>query len=165
MRYLFFDLEYATSKGGESKICEFGYVVTDEQFKIIERDNLIIDPNIDRSEWDYRVVRTILTRTISEYESCPKFTYYYDRIVRLITGADLVIGHTLDSDAKAINDDCKRYELPSINYDFYDVKLFYKQFANTHRDTGVTTILKALNIDGEDNEHDAEQMLSTRCLN
>lgn len=155
MRYLFFDLEYATSKGGESKICEFGYVVTDEQFKIIERDNLIIDPNIDRSEWDYRVVRTILTRTISEYESCPKFTYYYDRIVRLITGADLVIGHTLDSDAKAINDDCKRYELPSINYDFYDVKLFYKQFANTHRDTGVVTILKELNIQGETNEHDA----------
>ena len=155
MRYLFFDLEYATSKGGESKICEFGYVVTDELFKIIERDNLIIDPNIDRSEWDYRVVRTILTRPIREYESSPKFTYYYDRIVRLITGADLIIGHTLDSDAKAINDDCKRYELPSINYEFYDVKLFYKQFANTHRDTGVVTILKELNIEGEDNEHDA----------
>ena len=155
MKYLFFDLEYATSKGGESKICEFGYVITDEQFNVVERDNLIIDPNIDRCEWDYRVVRKILTRSIREYEACPKFTYYYNKIVRLITGADLVIGHTLDSDAKAINDDCKRYGLDSINYEFYDVKLFYKQFANTTKDTGVVTILKELNIEGEENEHDA----------
>lgn len=29
MKYLFYDLEYASSKGGISKICEFGYVLTD----------------------------------------------------------------------------------------------------------------------------------------
>lgn len=156
MRFLFFDLEYATSRGGECKICEFGYVVTNEQFRVIERENLIINPNIDRSEWDYRVVRTILTRTIKEYEQNPIFTYYYDRIVRLIKGADFVIGHSLDGDAKALNDECKRYELPSIDYEFYDVKLFYKQFANTTKDTGVLDILKQLNIKGEENAHDAE---------
>ena len=54
MKYLFFDLEYASQKGGTSKICEFGYVVTDENFNILEKDNLIINPNIYRYEWDYR---------------------------------------------------------------------------------------------------------------
>ena len=34
-KYLFFDLEYATSKGGNIKICEFGFVITDENFKIL----------------------------------------------------------------------------------------------------------------------------------
>ena len=43
MKYLFFDLEYATSKGGNIKICEFGYVVTDENFQILDRDNFIIN--------------------------------------------------------------------------------------------------------------------------
>ena len=93
MKFLFFDLEYATSKGGNIKICEFGFVVTDENFKIKERDNFIINPNILREEWDWRVVRTILTRRVSEYENSPKFDEYYDDIVELIKSADYVLNY------------------------------------------------------------------------
>ena len=35
LKYLFFDLEYANSKGGINKICEFGYVITNENFDVI----------------------------------------------------------------------------------------------------------------------------------
>ena len=65
MKYLFFDMEYASSKGGVNKVCEFGYVVTDEKYIIIDRDNLIINPNIARNEWDYWAVRKILSRSNS----------------------------------------------------------------------------------------------------
>lgn len=133
MRYLVFDLEYATSKGGVSKICEFGYVVTNEKFEIIEKGNFIIDPYINRNEWDYRVVRKILTRKIWEYEKSPRFDEYYDEISGLIKNANYVLGHSLDGDAKALNDDCKRYGLESINFDFYDIKLFYKAFNNSKK--------------------------------
>ena len=125
MKYLFYDLEYASSKGGISKICEFGYVLTDESFNVLERDNFIIDPYITREEWDWRVVRKILTRKVSEYESSPRFDEYYDDIKKLILNADYVLGHSLNSDAKALNQDCERYDLHSIDYDFYDIKLFY----------------------------------------
>ena len=50
MKYLFFDLEYATSKGGNIKICEFGFVITDENFKILDRDNFIIFPEYNDDE-------------------------------------------------------------------------------------------------------------------
>ena len=156
MRYLFFDLEYATSKGGNIKICEFGYVVTDEKFAVLERDNLIINPNIYKYEWDWRVVRTILRRDISEYESNPSFPYYYPKIEKLIAGADYIIGHSLNGDAKALNDDCQRYEKPSLNYDFYDIKSIFKEYSNTKKDTSVENMLVALGIDGEQNTHDAE---------
>ncbi len=66
MRYLFYDLEYATTRGGVTSVCEFGYVVTDESFNITERGNMIINPCIYRDEWNKRVVRTILTRTVEE---------------------------------------------------------------------------------------------------
>ncbi len=156
MKYLFYDLEYATSRGGICKICEFGYVVTNEKYEVLEKGNLIIDPNINRSEWDYRVVKKILTRPISEYESNPNFAYYYSDIVRLIKSADYVIGHTLNCDAKAINDDCQRYEKASIDYDFYDVKQIYKEYSNTKKDTSVVNIMTELNIIGDENTHDAE---------
>ncbi len=156
MNYLFYDLEYATSKGGDIKICEFGYVLTNEYFDIKDKGNFIIDPYITRREWDWRVVRKILTRSVSEYESNPTFSYYYDDIKKLIEGADYIIGHSLNGDAKALNDDCKRYNKPSLDYDFYDVKTIFKEYSNTKKDTSVENILIALNIKGEDNNHDAE---------
>lgn len=156
MKYLFFDLEYATSKGGNIKICEFGYVVTDENFQILDRDNFIINPNIMRCEWDWRVVRTILTRRISEYEENPEFDYYYDEIVKLIKEADYVFGHSINGDAKALNCDCQRYGLPSIDFKFYDIKEFYKQYNSSKNDTSVVNILNDLEIEGEEGEHDAE---------
>lgn len=155
MRYLFFDLEYATSKGGVSKICEFGYVITNEKFEVISKNNLIINPNISKSEWDYRVVRKILTRRISEYEKNSIFSFYYDEIKKMILSCDYVIGHTLDSDASALNDECKRYGLKSIDFDFYDVKEFYKEYKNTSKSIGVANILKELEIEGETLQHDA----------
>ena len=110
-KYLFFDLEYASCKNGY-KICEFGYVITNDAFKILARENLIINPSIPRKDWDYYALDNILTRTISNYESKQKFPHFYARIYHLISSVDIVVGHTLNGDAKALNDECKRYNLP-----------------------------------------------------
>lgn len=156
IKYLFYDLEFATSLGGESKICEFGYVITDEAFNVIERDNLIINPEITRKDWDIRVVKKILRRNIGEYENKPSFYSYYDTIKEIITSSDYVVGHTIDGDAKALCDDCLRYGLRSIDYDFYDVKELYKEYTNSKCDIALVKILEELNIQGETKIHDAE---------
>ena len=67
--------------------------MTDENFKILDRDNFIINPNIFREEWDWCVVRKILTRRVSEYEDSPKSDEYYDDIVKLIKSADYVLNY------------------------------------------------------------------------
>ena len=156
MKYLFFDLEYATSRGGVDKICEFGYVVTDETFKVLDKSNYIINPNIDKTEWDYRVLKKLLTRERWEYEDSPTFDKYYEDICELIKDADYIVGHSLNGDAKALNDDCLRYNLPSIDFEFYDVKEIYKAYVNTRKDTSVSNIKKNLGITGDERAHDAE---------
>ena len=156
MKYLFFDLEFATSRSGISKICEFGYVLTNESFDVIKRDNLIIDPYIARRDWDYRVVKKILTRSIKEYESNPRFDEYYDQIYDLINTSDYVFGHTISSDVKALNQDIKRYNLDPIDFNFYDFKEIYRNYSNIKKDRSVTNILTDLHINGENNTHDAE---------
>lgn len=156
MQYLFFDLEYATSKGGNIKICEFGFVITDENFNILKRDNFIINPNIIKEDWDFNVVKNILTRKIFEYEESPTFDEYYYEISNLIESSDYIFGHTLNSDANALNCDCLRYELPSIDFKFYDIKEFYKQYRAIKEDVSVSNILKDLQIEGENGIHDAE---------
>lgn len=155
MNYLFFDCEFASSKGGIERICEFGYVIVDEKFNVLEKNNLIINPNIDKKEWDYYALRKLLKRKRNEYENGPSFFYFYNKIKDVIENVDYVFGHTLSSDAKALNDECIRYSLESINYSFYDVKEIYKQFDNVKHDLSVTKIKEALNINGEEVEHDA----------
>ena len=49
MQYLFFDLEKATSKKG-GRICEFGYVIVDENFKIIEENKLLFIAELIREK-------------------------------------------------------------------------------------------------------------------
>lgn len=156
MKYLFIDLEFATSQGGVSKICEFGYVMTNEKFEILKQGNFIINPNILRSEWDYRVLRKILTRTIREYESCPTFNSYFYEIVKLFNEANYVFGHSINGDAKALNDECLRYNLPCIDFQFYDLKLLYKEYTSHQNDKSVTNILIELGVDYIKREHDAE---------
>ena len=156
MKYLFFDLEFANSRDGKPKICEFGYVVTDEGFRVLSRGNLIIDPNIQRSEWEYRVVKKILTRPIAVYERAPAFPAFYDRIAELIRSADMIFGHTMDMDAKGLNSDAKRYGLPPINFEFWDVHQFYIAQTGALKNTGLSAILEQLGIAGDENVHDAE---------
>lgn len=155
MKILFFDLEFASSKNG-CKICEFGYVITNENLEIIEKNNLIINPNLANNEWDWRVLRKILTRSKQEYEERLTFKYYYPKIKEIIYGCDYILGHSLFNDVKALNDDCLRNGKESLNFDFYDVKLFYQEYANTKREISVNNILKELNIEGQAGEHDAE---------
>jgi len=155
-KYLVFDLEYATSRKGTYRICEFGYVLTNDKFEILKQGNFIIDPYINRNDWDWFAVRKILTRKVSYYEKQLRFDEFYDDIKELIQESDYVFGHSLDGDATALNDECKRYELASIDFTFYDIKMFYKEYNNTKRDVSVSEILERLGIEGDTRTHDAE---------
>lgn len=155
-QYLFFDLEFANSQKESYKIYEFGYVIVDEDFNIIKTDNFTINPDISRREWDWYVLRKILHRDIKEYENALTFDKYYNQIKEMITTSSFVFGHTLMHDAKGLNDECKRYQLPSIDYDFYDVKVIYKNTSENSKEASLIGILKELNIVTEYDHHDAQ---------
>ena len=156
MKCLFFDLEMASCYGSKSKICEFGFVVVDENFEVLERGNYIINPNINKKDWDWYALKNILTRKREFYEKEKDFTFFYYKILKLINSVDYVFGHSIGGDAKALNDECKRYHFPSIDFTFYDVKDFFKDYSGAKEDISVTNILKSLQVEGDSNEHDAE---------
>ena len=73
----------------------------------------------------------------------------------MIKSADHVFGHSIGGDVKALNDECKRYHLPSIDFTFFDVKGFFKDYSGTKDDVSVMNILKSLDVEGDSKEHDA----------
>lgn len=155
MIYLFFDLEFASSQNGH-KICEFGYTVTNEKFKVIEKNNLIIDPNIRGNEWDWYALKKILTRKRGEYEAGKRFSFYYPKIISLIKNADMIFGHTTSGDVAALNEEFYRYSLPGIDFNFYDITKYYMYYTEAETALSLTSMLDELEIDGSENAHDAE---------
>lgn len=124
MNYLFFDIECANCYGGRGKICSFGYVLTDENLNILEKEDLIINP---RSSFNLGPDLK-LAYTKAEFKEAYPFTAYYDHIGALLEYDDyVVLGYSIENDANFLRSDCKRYELPCYEFDFYDVQCMVMQ--------------------------------------
>lgn len=134
MNYLFFDTECAYGRGG---ICEFGYIITDEDFNTLKADNLLINPHIKFDDYGHKKAGIIFAYSKEEYYSAPDIMDRYDEIKALLTDENTaVIGFSTDSDAKFLNNDLDRFDMPFINYTFWDVLKMYRMIA------GRTTSLK-----------------------
>lgn len=127
MRYLFFDIECCDGK----HICEFGYVITDENFNPLKQDVIPINPDkpfnlTGRKDQD----DLTLFFSNDEYYNSPLFPVYYDMIKALIEAPDqIVIGHAISNDAMFLRRACERYKLRPINFDFVDSQKIYREFA------------------------------------
>ena len=157
MKYLFFDIECANCFNGVAKICEFGYVLTDENFNVIQKEIFLINPN---DEFDWYVAKKLLNYSVNSYRRSPIYTHYYKKIKALITDDDVMIfGHTVDSDFKFLNDEARRYSLSFFSCKFYDAKYMYDTYARTTSEGGdnnslsVSKICVALGIELPENVH------------
>ena len=151
MDYLFFDIECANCFGGSGKICEFGYVITDERFEIKEKDVLLVDPN---SGFDWYVAKKMLAYPKEQYIAAADYPTVFPQIERLLTRKNLlVIGHTVDADAGYLNDEARRYGLPFFNYTFYDAKEMYMAYANQAKSVGLEKTGEELGVAGPAHAH------------
>ena len=155
MKLLFFDCEFASVRKQNYKICEFGYFLCNEKFEEIESNNFIIDPNIGYGDWDDKVLREVLTHSVDSYELGYNFNYYYNKIKSLIDEADLIFGHTLDSDINALKCECVRYHKENIDFEYYEIKDIYNHYLNLNYSVGLKTMLDNLKIENTKTAHDA----------
>lgn len=76
MKYLFFDIECANRL---NKICEFGYVLTDENFKILKKDDIPMSPGDKQNKNDqFKNTEFNWAYDKDYYFECPKFPCYYE---------------------------------------------------------------------------------------
>jgi len=131
MRYLFFDIECCNGRD----ICEFGYVITDEQFNIIEKKDIPMNPENKftlTGRPDGRDIHLFFTDEF--YYSKPKFPTYYNEIKNLIEFRDqIIVGHAISNDAKFLRTACERFDLPYINFEFNDSQKMFKEYFSENR--------------------------------
>jgi hypothetical protein len=90
-KYIFFDIEYANPHCCDYRMYSFRYVITDDKFNIIIKQDLLINPNVPHSQWDWGWVKKFGTPPIIQekvkngFNKEPKFPHYYSLLEKMLT--------------------------------------------------------------------------------
>ncbi len=127
VKLAFFDIECAGVHKNIAKICVFGYVLCDENFNILEKEDLLINPRGKFELTDRKGEKGIkLPYDYAEFKRHPAFPAVYPRIKSLLEDGDCyVIGHAVLNDVKYLNLESRRFRLPSFCFRFTDSQLLY----------------------------------------
>ena len=144
MKYLSFDIECCDGQ----HICEFGYVLIDEQFNVLERDCITINP-----EYKFKLTGRERESDISlafpeeVYYNSPTFDFYYERIKSIFTMSDCqIIGFSLSNDASFLATAYELYEKEPIGFTYYDFQKLYQGYTKAKNRTSVEGLVEELQI-------------------
>ncbi|MBR1746812.1 MAG: hypothetical protein IJ735_01210 [Clostridia bacterium] len=146
MKYLSFDIECCDGK----HICEFGYVLFDESFGIIEKECLLINPE-HRITLSGKKSRGDMTLCFSdkEYFAAPTFPHRYETIRALLYAPDTVIvGFSLQNDVGFLATACADYGLPPLKFRYKDFQRLYRGYTHANKDVSVGGFVEELGIEG-----------------
>ncbi len=150
MRYLFFDIECASVFKDRAKICAFGYCLCDEQFHIIEKEDILINPlggfHLTNKKGGQGIV---LPYSYEDFKKYPTFPTLADRIFGLLQAKDVLpVGHAVQNDVKYLNLETQRFFLPSFEFEFVDTQFIYMNRINAFdRQRGLGEIAEALHLE------------------
>lgn len=125
--YLFFDIECASVNKYTAKICAFGYCLTDEDFNVIQKEDILINPHGGFHLTDRKGEKgLVLPYDYAEFKDCPDFPAVAEKIYALLEDKNtLVCGHATGNDVKYLNLETKRFSLRSFAFDFADSQYVY----------------------------------------
>ena len=135
-------------------MCSFGYVLTDEKFRILEKDDILMNPEaiFHTGAWGkknreaYPGIEMAYPKEV--FLKSPTFPALYEKIKALIEYKDqTVIGFSHKNDTVFLDNACKRYNLPSIDYDFVDVQTIHKDYNNLINPFSTEKLVEELNLD------------------
>lgn len=146
MRYLFFDIEGANCYNFVSKMCTFGYVITDENFNLKSKIDVIINPC---SPFDRHILRKkIHAYPIETYSTRPPFNYFYKSIKNILEfNEQLIFGWSIDNDVRYVYDACKRYNLKQIQYKYLDLQKVIVKVENLENPPSLESICEKYGIE------------------
>lgn len=150
MKYLFFDIECSVVSKKFAKICAFGYCLTDEQFHILEKEDILINPQGGFHLTDRKGTQgLVLPYEYASFKKHPTFTQVADRIYGLLQDKDtLVFGHATQNDVKYLNLESLRFSLPSFSFAFADTQFLYMNRVGVFsRQFGLGSIAEELGVE------------------
>ena len=164
MRYLSFDIECCDGK----HICEFGYIITNDKFKVIKKDVFIINPDKPfalTGRKDHKDLTLFFPE--ETYFNSPLFTDCYDKIKTLLEAPNqIIVGYAIKNDIAFLRTACKRYGLNPLNFNFFDSQKLYSEYANDKEGISLETAANIFGLEKPQYLHksDDDALLAIRLV-
>ena len=129
MRYVAFDIECSIVIPCYSEMCEFGYVIADDEFNIVCEKNLRIKPKKVQ-----RIIGEKIGIKLEDFKDSPQFEEVYEEIREVLEHPDQkIFAHSAISDLKYLGRECriKRCDYPRI--EVYDTEKIYKDYTASEK--------------------------------
>ncbi len=148
MQYLVFDIECCDGQ----TICEFGYVVANEELEPIEKGCMLINPAKPFNLHNRSRSKGIdLHFEEKEYRNSPKFPVFYERIKDILEAKDRkVIGFSTHDDVNYLAVACDRYGLKRINFEYADSQIIYAVLFGDGKRASLEKTAEALSLSTDD---------------
>lgn len=144
MKYLFFDIETITAKTINNRIVSFGYVLTDENFNEIFKEDIFINPQEETktdNNWEWKQIVT---------QDKEGFKAFYHKIKDLLEDVEtIVVGHGTDFDVQYLIDECERYHFEPIDFNYLDTFKISKSLLPVNIKKGLKSLYDELVIHKE----------------
>lgn len=167
MEYLIIDTESCTGKSDDGSLCSVGYCVADENFEILEKNDLLINPLPKRfsvgNKKNLKRTGVMFAYDVDEFRRAPLFKDRYDRLCALFRNRT-VLGFALANDVKYLNDACDKYDLPRIEYEYMDVQFAYKLLNPAENSLGLKTLSEKYGIKYLEHRSDEDAAVSLYVL-
>lgn len=150
MKYLFFDIECSNCFGGIGKMCEFGYVLTDENFNIISAQDIPMSPGRGKEckfNLRDRMKEEDINLAYDEdfYFDQPELPTFHGRIKKLMEDKNTIcFAFSMGNDIRYLYDSCARYKLEPINYICYDIQQIAAKHLNRSGQPGLAECVKQI---------------------
>lgn len=162
MKFLSFDIESIDGCFAEGNICEFGYVVADENFNILKQENLMIKPSVLPKKLNRHMP---LTYSVSDYAKAPEFASVYNVIYNLLNAEDtLVIGHAVHNDVFCVNSACAKNNLELPSYKYLDTQILFAIYKSQSSVLSLDKIAEEIGIEFVHHRADEDARLSLMTL-
>lgn len=116
-------------------MCSFGYVICDESFSILEKEDIVMDPE---DKFDYYLFKKDskinLAYSKEYYYMQSPFIEYASKIKKILTDAyDGIFGFSVKNDLKYVYQTYQRYNYESFEVKAYDVREIVKAYNKTKK--------------------------------
>lgn len=148
--YLFLDVECSEGKS----MCSFGYVLTDPLFNVLEKKDILINPQavFHTGPWGKKArekdAGIELAYPEDTFRRQPNFPAMYDVLKAVIMKDNVkIVGFSTDNDARFLNYACIRYKMPFIKFEFYDVQRIYQGVNKLKDQIALEKLIAAYGVD------------------
>lgn len=151
MKYLFFDIEASEGRS----MCSFGYVLTDETLNILEKEDILMNPEarfctqaVGKKKEEGRGITLAYPEKV--FLKSPTFPKVYSKIKKLLeTEETTIIGFSHTNDVRYLATACRRYKKPFFSYTFFDIQDVYREFGHVKNQISLEKIIAELGISVE----------------